>query len=141
MNYYVFNINIIFERLFLEFQFSELVFKSRRSGKLTNDIDKEMDPTHSSFKNQFTSKLLQFVVNSKSVNLLKRTKHFRIRIWVQVSLVIRVRYVPSFWTTNLEFADKNPFLTGQLSFWNIFSMWISKFTEKSPRITRVACTC
>jgi hypothetical protein len=35
---------------------------------------------------------------------------------IQVSLVIRGRYVPSFWTANLEFADNKSILTGKVSF-------------------------
>ncbi len=46
---------------------------------------------------------------------------------IQVSLVISGRYVPSFWTANLEFVIKRPFLTGKLSF---LSMWISEFADK-----------
>ncbi len=36
---------------------------------------------------------------------------------------------------------KSPFSTGKLSFWTIFSMWISKFAAKSLRITRADCIC
>ncbi len=37
-----------------------------------------------------------------------------------VSLKIRGRYVPSFWTENSEFALKSPFLTRKLLIWTTF---------------------
>ncbi len=40
---------------------------------------------------------------------------------VQFSLVICIRYVASFWTANLEFKDKNPYLQRKMSFWTIFA--------------------
>ncbi len=61
---------------------------------------------------------------------------------IQVSLVIRGRYVPSFRTANLEFADKIPFLTGKLSFLTIFPFWISEFAGKKSANykNRLDCT-
>ncbi len=44
--------------------------------------------------------------------------------------VIRDRYVPSFWTANLEFTDKKSILTKKLSFRSFFSMWIRDFADK-----------
>ncbi len=49
-------------------------------------------------------KLHFFVFASSSLHFIR--SNFYARSFIQVSLVIRGRNVPSFWTANLEFADK-----------------------------------
>ena len=49
---------------------------------------------------------------------------------LQVSLVIRFRYVLSFWTANTEFIVKKSILARKLAFWPILLMGISKFANK-----------
>ncbi len=55
---------------------------------------------------------------------------------LQVSLVIRGRYVPSFWTAKMNSQIKSPFLTGKVSFYKCEE---TNSQIKSPQITRAAC--
>ncbi len=51
--------------------------------------------------------------------------------YVQVSLVIRGRYVPLFWTVNLEFADNKSILDLKVVILDhFFQKWISEFADK-----------
>ncbi len=51
-------------------------------------------------------------------------------ILVQVSLVIRGRYVLSFWTANLEFAVKKSIFDWKSVILGLFQMWMSEFADK-----------
>jgi len=63
-------------------------------------------------------------------NLISNCLLFNLE-YVQVSLFIRCRYVPSFWTSNPEFTDKKVhFWLENCNFWPILSLWMSEFADK-----------
>ncbi len=53
---------------------------------------------------------------------------------VQVSLVIRPRYVPSILSVNLKFADKKSLVEWKITIWTIFpNVNIIEFADKKLR--------
>ncbi len=60
---------------------------------------------------------------------------------MQISLVIRDRYVPSFWTTNLEFAYIQSIFDWKNVIFPFFPLRISKFTHKKTAINKGRLYC
>ncbi len=68
--------------------------------------------------------------NEKITQLVKKVKRVLFSLFqslIQVSLVIRGRYVRS---SNLEFADIRSIFVWKIVIWTIFPMWIGKFADK-----------
>ncbi len=72
---------------------------------------------------------LDRLFNLKTLKKEKLSLHgkwdLRMFMWIQVSLVIR-----HFGPRILNSQIRSPFSTGKLSFWTIFSVWISEFADK-----------